>query len=136
MNINPIKAAIAPYTFYLKLALLALLFVGGTLTGCHCQSTRNDKEVAALTTERDGYKEQATASASALTEVNRQTEANKIAAREQKERADAATEEATKQKRLLAQREDAWKKEYERLKKTPDCKNLLEQKLCPALRNY
>ena len=136
MNLNPIKAAVTPYVLYLKLAFLAVLFLGGTFTGCKCQASRDESKIEAVEKERDGFKSQAEASATALTEVNRQTEANKRAAREQKERADEATEEATKQKRLLAQREDAWKKEYLRLKNTPDCKNLLEQNLCPALRNY
>lgn len=133
---NPIKAAIAPYMVWLKVALLAALFVGGMFTGCKWEGSNNREQIQDLTKWRQYYFDQAATNADALAEVNRQYEANKQAAKEWKERAEQADKAADKEKDKNQDLQEAFEKRLAKAKSNPDCKAIMEMNLCPTLRDY
>lgn len=136
ISLDPLK----PYATMIKwiaacVLVIALLGTGAGV-GCSVKENRMEAQVLKVEKERDGYRTQAETSAAALVAVNDQTAANKKAAEDNAKAAEAATKAAEKAKADLAKRESAWQKEYAKLKKQPDCATILEQNLCPALRDY
>lgn len=130
ISLNPIKTALAPYLFWLKLAFLAALFLGGLFTGCQLQEGRDQKKLGQAQAGLLYYKGQAESNALTLEEVNRQYKANAQAAREWQERAKESAAEVAKEKAKNNQENSKWAAELKRLKKDPDCKALMESKIC------
>lgn len=131
-NLNPVKAALAPYLLYLKLALLAALFLGGTFTGCKLQEGKVEKAQAAVLF----YKGQSEANASALNAANKQALANKKVADKEKAARVKSTAAGEREKAENDKELQLWAEEVDRLKKDPDCKAIMEMKLCKSITSF
>lgn len=127
---DPVKAAAAPYLFWIKVAFMAVLFLGGLFTGCQLQENRDDKKVVKAQSAVLYYRGQAETNALALEEVNKQYKANAQAAREWQDRATATANEVAKQKEKNNKDNSKWAAELAKLKKDPDCKAIMESKIC------
>lgn len=136
MKLNPIKAALSPYTFYLKLGLAALLIGFLFVSGCNYGESR--QEVKTVKAERiaDGYRTQAEVLAAGIEEGNRQVAANQQAVREQAAIAAQAVKDAEAEKKKNTQQQKEFNKKLEAAKLDPDCKAVMEMKLCKVLQNY
>lgn len=136
LTLEAAKAAVSPYLLLIKLGLVAALFLGGVFTGCQWQETRDDKKIATAETNVKYYQGQAVEVNKALVAMSDQAEANAAQAESQKAQADKAVQEAAAAKLKLDKQQSKWEKEFERIYKNPDCKRILEQKLCPLITDF
>lgn len=133
---DPVVAAAQPYLIWIKLAFIASLFLGGLFTGCHVQKGRDAEKVTEITESRDYYKGQGDVLAKDLAEVNKQYKANAQAAREWRDRAQDIALAAAEEKKKNQRQQDKWEAELAKLKKDPDCKAILEMKLCKSITSF
>lgn len=130
------KAALNPYLLWIKLGFIALVFLGGLWTGCDYKEGRNNKE---LQQEKDNvayYQGQAKVTNEALVAMSKQAQANAAQAEKQMALAQKEKERADANKALIAKQEKEQQKELEEAFNNPDCKKVLEQKLCPLIKDF
>lgn len=133
-------AAIEPYLKTIKLAALALVIVAslglGTKVGCSVARSESAETIKALTDEKATLSTQLSLTAAAVEEANRQVKANQQFAKEREKMAEDAAKEAATAKKKLDVQERAYQKKLRDAERDPDCKAILEQKLCPLVMDY
>lgn len=136
ISLNPIKAAVAPYLLYIKLGLAAIALSVAFSSGCTYGSDKQEVKTVKAENQANVYARQAEALADTIEEGNRQVAANQQAAREQAAIAAQAVKDAEVEKKKNTKLQQEFNKKLAAAKKDPDCKAVLEMKLCPALLNY
>lgn len=130
-------AVLAPYAQAIKYAALALLVIGGFVTGCkHGTARQFEKDKAAMEkadARANHYAHQSAILAGTLSQIDNETaereaQAN-AAARQAKDAARRSEQAAAKLKSELATIE----RDIAQAKKNPDCRKALESPVCAAL---
>lgn len=133
-------AAIEPYLKTIKLVALALLIVAslglGTKVGCSVARSQSAETIKTLTDEKATLTTQLSQTAAAVEEANRQVKANQQFAKEREKMAEDAAKQAEKAKKEMDAQGRAYEKKLRDAAKNPDCKAVLEQKLCPLVMDY
>lgn len=130
------QAALSPYLLWIKLGFIALVFAGGMWSGCSWKEGRENKALDKAVEDRVYYQSQAQASSDALVAMNKQASDNARRAEEQKELADRERQRADANKALIAQQAKKAQTDLDRAYNNPDCKKVLEQKLCPLITDF
>lgn len=132
--------ALKPYWSIIKAGLLLTgvltVFSLGSWAGCSAGKRSSEARIAALTKDKDVLAAQNSAITEAVNQANKQVEANKRFAKEREEMAEKAAKDAAKAKKELAAKQKDFERRLKAAEKDPDCKAILEQRLCPLLRNY
>ena|SRR5688572_22990908 len=132
--------ALDPYKQVIKMGLLATAVIGifslGSWAGCSVGKRSNERAIETLTDQKATLMSQLTVISDKVEEANRQVEANKRFAKEREELAENAAREAAKAKKELAVKHKEFEQKLKSASKDPDCQAILEQELCPLLRNY
>lgn len=132
--------ALDPYKQLIKMGLLAVtvvvIFSLGSWAGCSVGKNHNSDVIQKLGKQNATLTAQLTVVNDKVEEANRQVEANKRFAKEREELAENAAKEAAKAKKELAVKHKEFEQKLKAASKDPDCQAILEQELCPLLRNY
>lgn len=113
-------------------ALLAALFIGGCNLGQKLEEADTTKaESKAMLLQNRVWDLQ-----QSIHETNRLAEQNKAQAEQAKKHAEEQAKLAAENKARLDKERDKWSREFEKLKSNPDCKRVLEMKLCPSITSF
>lgn len=133
-------AAIEPYLKTIKLVALGLAVVVafglGNKVGCSVAKQQSAEQIKTLTDEKVTLSTQLSMTAAAVEEANRQVKANQQFAKEREKMAEDAAKQAEKAKKEMDAQGRAYEKKLRDAAKNPDCKAVLEQKLCPLVMDY
>lgn len=133
-------AAIEPYLKTIKLVALAVVIVAslglGSKVGCSVARKESAEQIKTLTDEKVDLSTKLSLTAAAVEEANRQVKANQQFAKEREKLAEDAAKQADKAKKEMDAQGRAYEKKLRDAAKNPDCKAVLEQKLCPLVMDY
>lgn len=133
-------AAIEPYLKTIKLVALGLAIVVafglGNWSGCSVAKHQSAEQIKTLTDDKVTLSTQLSMTAAAVEEANRQVKANQQFAKEREKMAEDAAKQAEKAKKEMDAQGRAYEKKLRDAAKNPDCKSVLEQKLCPLVMDY
>lgn len=133
-------AAIEPYLKTIKLVALAVVIAAslglGAKVGCSVARNESADTIKTLTDEKATLSTQLAQTAAAVEAANQQVKANKQFAKEREKMAEDAAKQAEKAKKEMDAQGRAYEKKLRDAAKNPDCKAVLEQKLCPLVMDY
>ena len=132
LSLDPIK----PYLSLIKWIVGVGLLVAAFAWGWNVKGNRDAAEMLGMQQTIDAQLVQLQSLNSSLNAVNEQTIANMKTAEEARKLAQQAVKEADKVKDTLDRKQAAWDKEFKRIKNNPDCKELMERKLCPLIKDF
>lgn len=132
LSLAPIK----PYLTLIKWGVGVLLLLGAFAWGWNVKGNRDEAKMGGMQQTIDAQLLQLETLNITLESVNAQTEENVKAAKEARERAEKAAAAAEKAKAKLDKKQAAWDREFEKAKRDPDCKELMERKLCPLIQDF
>lgn len=134
--LTAMMTSLKPYLLLIKIGLVVAVFLGGVYAGYQWKGGRDEAKLAKAAADVTFFQAQSAASAQALVDMNKQAQANAAQAEKQRALAEKAASEASSAKAKLNTKQIEWEEEFERVYKTPDCKRILEQNLCPLITDY
>lgn len=127
---------LTPYLALIKWGVGVLLLLTAFAWGWNIKGNRDEAKMGGMQQTIDAQLAQLKTLNTTLESVNTQTDENVKAAREARERAEKAAAAAEKAKAKLDKKQAAWDREFEEAKRNPDCKELMERKLCPLIKDF
>lgn len=129
---DPLK----PYLTLIKWVLGVGLLFAAFASGCSWKGDRDEKEMGEMQQTIDAQLLQLNSLTSTLESVNEQTAENMKVAEEARKLAQKAVDEAENAKGKLDKQQADWNKKFADAQRNPNCKELMEKKLCPLIQDF
>lgn len=141
MKLPGLPSIPAPWVLYIKLGLIAAVFLTGTVVGCKAQSARDEAKlerkdaiIAKYSAALDGSIAQLRVNTTTFQAITAHARKEKKRAADNQAAGEAAAKQARKDKKIYEGKLGAIARELEAAKNAdPDCRKLLESPTCAAL---